>query len=105
MGRIVIVAYKPKPGKESELEKLMEKHVEILRQESLATDRAPIIMRSSSKTILEVFEWKSKEAIAEAHANSAVKKLWIEFEEVCTYEQVSDLKEANDLFAEFEAIN
>jgi len=39
MGRIVLVGYKPKPGKESELEALMKTHLPILREEGLVTDR------------------------------------------------------------------
>ena len=51
MGRIVVVAYKPKLGKESELEALLKGHHPILREEGLASDRDSIIMRSEDGTI------------------------------------------------------
>jgi hypothetical protein len=36
---IVVVAYKPKPGKEADLLQLTREHVPLLRAEGLATDR------------------------------------------------------------------
>jgi hypothetical protein len=42
----VIVAYRPKPGKESETLDLVRSRVPTLRKEGLVTDRAPIILRA-----------------------------------------------------------
>jgi len=42
MGRIVIVAYKPKPGKAAALKELTKTHVPRLYKEGLVTDREPI---------------------------------------------------------------
>lgn len=39
MGRIVIVAYRPKPGKADALKYLTRAHVARLRKEGLVTDR------------------------------------------------------------------
>ena len=71
-GVIVIVAYRPKPGKEKELLELVRNRVPILRKEGLVTDRKPTIMRASDGTIIEVSEWKSQEAIDAAHKNPNV---------------------------------
>ena len=76
MGRIVIVGYKPKPGKASELEALMKTHLPVLKEEGLVTDRDSIIMRAEDGTIIEVFEWKSEEAIKAAHGNLKVQEMW-----------------------------
>ena len=103
--RIVIVAYKPLAGKENELDALMQTHVDILRQEGLATSRKSIVMRAKDGTVIEVFEWKSAEAIQQAHNNPAVQKMWQAFGQVCTYVPVSEVKETNDLFAEFTPID
>ena len=65
----MIVAYRPKPGKETELLKLVHSRVPTLRKEGLVTDREPIIMRARDGTIIEVSEWKSQEAIDAAHKN------------------------------------
>lgn len=100
-GRIVIVAYRPFAGKEKELDALMKTHVEILRKEGLATDREPVLMRCSDDTVLEVFEWKSREAIESAHNNPAVQKMWQEYAQVCTFVPLSQVKETHDMFAEF----
>ena len=45
-GVVVIVAYRPKPGKENETLELVWSRVPTLRKEGLVTDRAPTIMRA-----------------------------------------------------------
>ena len=105
MGKIVIVGYKPKPGKEEELERLMETHLPTLRHEGLASERLSIIMRASDGTVVEVFEWLSEEAMAAAHENTTVQAMWQAYAEVCDYVPLSVLKEANDLFAAFTPLN
>ena len=62
-GVCVIVAYRPKSGKEDGLLELVRSRVPTLRQERLVSDRAPTIMRARYGTIIEVSEWKSREAI------------------------------------------
>lgn len=105
MGKIVIAGYKPKPGKEDELARLMETHLPILRNEGLATERESIIMRASDGTVIEVFEWVSDEAMGKAHENTAVQKMWQAYAEVCDYVPLSTLKETDDLFAAFTPLN
>jgi hypothetical protein len=103
-GRIVVVGYKPLPNKENELKTALKDHLQVLRKEGLATDRAPIVMRSAAGIFIEVFEWKSKGAIEQAHTNAEVQKLWMRFSECCTYVPVSEANEVFNLFSEFEAI-
>ena len=104
MGRIVIVGYKPKPGKASELRSLAKDHVGILRGEGLVTDRAPIVMAAKDGTVIEVFEWKSKEAIESAHSNPRVLELWKRYDDVCEYVPVGSVEEIGQLFSEFTPI-
>ena len=59
MGRIVIVLYRPKKGKEKELLEVVKEHVPILRSENLATEREAIVGRATDGTIVEIFEWIS----------------------------------------------
>ncbi|NOQ42483.1 MAG: hypothetical protein GQ563_08295 [Desulfuromusa sp.] len=101
MGRIVLVAYKPKPGKESELEALMKTHLSILREEGLVTDRESIVMHSEDGTIIEIFEWKSKEAIESAHTNLKVQEMWQAYSSVCDYIPLSEVPEISSIFSEF----
>ena len=105
MGRIVIACYKPKPAREKELDQLMKTHIDRLRREGLVTDRESIIMKSASGTVIEVFEWASKEAIESAHHNPVVQKMWREYSEVCDYESPLNIEEFQNLFSEFEPVN
>ena len=66
MGRIVIVAYVPKAGKEEQLLVAVKKHLQVLQTEQLATDKPAYVMRAGDGTIIEVFEWRSAEAIKRA---------------------------------------
>jgi hypothetical protein len=104
MGRIVIVAYRPKPGKNDELQTLARDHVGILRTEGLVTDREPIIMTAADGTVVEVFEWVSKEAISGAHTNPRVLEMWGRYAAVCDYVPVATVAEAGQLFSEFEPL-
>lgn len=105
MGQIVIVAYKPKPGKEEALKQLMKTHLPRLKQEGLVTDRESIMMEAADGTIIEVFEWLSAEAIANAHHNPAVQQMWGEYAEVCDYVPLNMLNETGDMFAGFTPVN
>lgn len=101
MGRIVIACYKPKLGKAAALRELMKTHLSTLHREGLVTDRESILMEAKDGTIIEVFEWKSKAAIEQAHANAAVQRMWGEYEGVADYIPVADIAEARELFSEF----
>ena len=103
MGRFVIVAYKPKPGQRDALAAAVEKHLRVLSAENLATDKTPYVMQAADGTVVEVFEWRSAEAISAAHKNPAVQALWGEFAAVCDYVPLASLAEAQQMFAEFDA--
>jgi hypothetical protein len=105
MGRFVIVAYAPKPGREDALLAAVEKHLDVLAAEGLVTTRPASVMRAADGTVVEVFEWRSAKAIREAHENPAVQALWAEFEGACEYRPLSELPEARALFAEFDAVD
>src|SRR5216117_1478085 len=100
-GVIVIVAYRPKPGKERELLELVRNRVPTLRKENLATDRQPIIMRARDGTIVEVSEWKSQEAIDAAHKNPNEWAMWEKFFVACEFVPLKNLREAEEMFAGF----
>ena len=103
-GVVVIVAYRPKPGKENELIGLVRSRVPTLRKEGLVSDRVPTIMRSRDGTIIEVSEWKSREAIDAAHKNPNVLAMWNKFFAICDCIPLNTLAEANEMFAGFEPI-
>lgn len=99
-----IACYRPKEGKQDDLLLLTREHVPILRKEGLATERPAYAMRAKDGTIVEVFEWKSNDAIHAAHTNPEVMKLWKRYEAACEYVSLSTLAEAQEMFANFEPL-
>ena len=104
-GVCVIVAYRPKPGKERELLELVRSRVPGLRKEGLVTDRVPTMMRARDGTIIEVSEWKSREAIDAAHKNANMLAMWEKFFAVCDCVPLKTLAEAEEMFAGFEPVD
>ncbi|MEP7014705.1 MAG: antibiotic biosynthesis monooxygenase family protein [Verrucomicrobiota bacterium] len=104
-GVCVIVAYRPKPGKESELLELVRNRVPTLHKEGLVTGRVPTIMRARDGTIIEVSEWKSREAIDAAHKNPNVLAMWNKFFAICDCIPLKQLLEAEEMFAGFEPVS
>jgi hypothetical protein len=72
---VVIVAYKPKPGKSKALKELVLNHVPELAKLGLVTNRKPVIVEAADGTIIEVFEWLSADVIQQAHTNPYVHKI------------------------------
>ncbi len=101
-GIVCIVAYRPKPGHEEELLDLVRGRVPTLRKEGLVTDRVPVIVRGKDKTIIEVSEWKSPQAIEEAHKNPRVLAMWAKFFAICDCVPLKTVPEAETMFAGFE---
>jgi quinol monooxygenase YgiN len=104
-GVVVIVAYRPKPGKEDAILAIVRERVPFLHKEGLVTDRVPVIMRARDGSIIEVSEWKSREAIDAAHKSKNVFALWSRFFDVCDCIPLKDLAEAQEMFAGFEPID
>jgi quinol monooxygenase YgiN len=102
---IVVVGYRPKPGREAEVLELVRSRVPTLAREGLVTDRLPVVMRSRDGTIIEVSEWKSEEAIAAAHSNPNVLAMWDRFYAACEFVPLEALPEAGELFAGFEPLD
>jgi hypothetical protein len=103
--KIVLVVYKPRPGKGDVLESLVAKHLTVLKQHDLVTGRIPVVMKAKGGAIIEVFEWRSSGAISKAHSNPDVLKLWEEFNAACEYEKPVNIEEFHNLFSEFEPLN
>jgi hypothetical protein len=98
----VIVTYQPKLGKERELVDLVRSRVTALCKEGLVTDRTPIIMGARDRTIIEVSEWKSQEAIDVAHKNPNVLAMSEKFFAICDCVPFKTLGEAKEMFPNFE---
>ncbi len=101
MERIVIACYKPLKGKGTELLKLVEEHWERLNKLRLVSERRPVIAEAEDGTILEIFGWKSREAIESAHQTPEVQEMWEQFSRVCEFIPAGQVPEINNLFSEF----
>jgi hypothetical protein len=97
---IVIVAYRPKPGKEADLLQLTREHVPLLRHLGLATDHPATVCQATDGTIVEVFEWEAG-GPERAHADPVVLKLWERYAVACDYVPLATLPESTTQFASF----
>lgn len=97
---IVIVAYKPKPGKEADLLQLTREHVPLLRAEGLATGHPITACQAKDGTIVEVFEWADG-GVERAHTDPVVMKLWERYAAACDIVPLTSLPEASTMFASF----
>ena len=104
MGIVAIASYRPKPGKEAAFQEVLKKHIPTLRAQGLVTDAPAYASRSSNGTIVEVFEWKSHEAMAKAHENKTVMDCWNQFFGLAEIVPLNSLEEAKAPFASFERI-
>ena len=53
--------------------------------------------------VIEVFEWKGKEAVDAAHSDPVVKELWARFEAACDYIAPASVEGMDGMFPNFEA--
>lgn len=105
MSVMVIACYKPKSGKDEALLELMKTHLPILREEGLVGGGPSLCGRAPDGTIVEVFCWKSQDAIDAAHENPVVGKVWGDYVNVCDYVAIKDVAGAGDLFTPLEPID
>ncbi len=101
---IVFALYKPHPGKDAELLKLVAGHHAVLRQFELVTNRVPVICRSANGTIIEVFEWVSEDAHKRAHEHPQIAAIWELMAEIGGMPTLGSLPEAAHTFPHFEPV-
>lgn len=100
MSHIMVAAYRPKPGQERLLDRVIGRQHARLLAEGLVTERAPILMRAANGTILEVVEWHP--AIADADASPTVIALRRELAEIADAVPLADVAEARAAISRFE---
>ncbi len=105
MSVMVIACYRPKPGKDAELLELMKTHLPTLRAEGLVGEGPSLCGRAADGAFVEVFCWKSQDAIDSAHANANVLAMWDKYAEVCDFVTVGDLDEAKQMFSPFTPVS
>lgn len=102
---MVIACYRPKRGKENALLAELKTHLPTLRAEGLVGDGPSLAGRAKDGALVEVFCWKSEDAIAMAHENPAVAAMWARFGDVCDYAAIAKVEGANDLFTPLEPLD
>ena len=100
----VMALFRPKPGREADLMACMRDHLPVLRARGLATDAPSTILRAGDGTLVEIFEWRSADAIDAAHTDPAVGKLWARYAACCDYVTLGDLAESRTMFPSFERV-
>ena len=104
MGHLVIAMYRPRKGKDGELLACVRDHLPVLRRQGLVTDRPGLVLCAADGSLLELFEWKSEEAVRAAHDNPAVRELWGRFEQCSEFGRLAQLTEAQEPFPHFEPV-
>src|SRR4029453_6220986 len=100
-GTLAFAMYRPKAGKEQELQAIVDEHMPTLRQYGLVTDRPAIRARSADGTLIEIFEWASLEAVSAAHQHPAIAKIWERMGPIADFPSMKDLPEAGQPFPGF----
>ena len=98
---VAFALYKPHGGKDAELLRLIAEHLPTLRRLELVTDRAPMLLRSTNGTYLEIFEWRSSKAARVAHEHPEVAAIWESMGEVAEFPLLESLEESRIQFCHF----
>lgn len=99
-GEVVMALYKPHTGKDGELTKLIARHVPLLRELDLVTERPTLLLRASNGTYVEIFEWVSR-ASARAHDHPEVAEIWEAMGKVADFVSLDSLEESHKAFTHF----
>jgi hypothetical protein len=81
MGRIAVVADRPRPGKEALLLELTREHLPVLREQGRA-------LRTAQS----------------AHTNPALSKMWERYWDACECVPLATIKECGEMFGGFEPV-
>ena len=79
MSNVVICRFQVKPDSEAEFTALMKEHWPTLHRLGLVTDFAPLQLRrqeADGPVVVEVLEWKDREAARLAHEHPEVAAIW-----------------------------
>jgi hypothetical protein len=101
---VVLALYRPHPGKDADLQRLIARHLPVLRRLELVTDRPGWLMRAQDGTYIEVFEWRTAESARLAHEHPEVAKVWEAMGEIADFPALESLAEAKERFSHFEPV-
>ena len=101
---VVFALYKPHPGKDAEMLKLVARHYPALRKFELVTARVPIVARSANGTIVEVFEWVDGDAHSRVRQHREIAAIWEEMAKIGEMPKLGTLPECAESFPHFEPV-
>jgi hypothetical protein len=102
--QIVFALYRPHPGQDAALRRLIARHVPALRRVELVTDRPTVLVRAGDGTYVEVFEWVSETAARTAHNHPDIAEIWDGMELIADFATLASLAEAQKPFTHFEPV-
>ena len=102
--QIVFALYRPHPGQDAAMRRLIARHVPALRRLGLATDRPTVLVRAGDGTYVEVFEWVSETAARTAHDHPDIAEIWDSMELIADFATLASLAEAQRPFTHFEPV-
>jgi hypothetical protein len=101
---VVFALYRPHPGKDQDVRRLLAAHLPVLRRLELATDRPALLVRAKDGTYIEVFEWRTAESASLAHQHPEVARVWEALGQVADFPSLDSLEEAKVRFSHFEPV-
>ena len=101
-GEYVICVYRPKKVEGDEFKKSLDEHLDVLDRGGYLASRQHLVLQSEKDgTVLELLEWKSRDAAGRAHNDPNVQKIWGQLSEVAELISLNDLAEAEETFPHF----
>jgi hypothetical protein len=100
-----VAVYKPYPGKEAELDRLISEHHGILSSQDLLTDRKPTYLKSPGGFRIEIIEWKTEASAEKAHENAIIGEMWERFAKAAEFKALKDIDGAERPFAGFQPLD
>lgn len=102
MATSIIVGYRPFPGRTDLVVSILLEIYEVMQRAGLITARRPWIMRSGDGNVVAAFDMTNEYSYAASEKIREVSMLRARLMGVAERVPLSDLRESNDPYAEFE---
>ena len=106
---VVLAVYSVSPKNRKKLLALLPKKRRYFLKAGYVTRRAPLLLQSrkNPELFIDIFEWKSDEAVAKAHKDPKVLAIWGEMGKLCKKIGIGleKLPEAGSAFPHFDPVD
>jgi hypothetical protein len=96
---LALAAYRPRSGRDDDLEQLLHDDLATLRRRGHVTSRPAPLSRTERGELLIVLEWSSEHAVGDAHEDPEVLAVWRRKDELAEYIGPGELAGADTPFA------